>query len=63
MKHTCQLWKVLLSSTLPNDSVEDMTFWAFHMNEAQARDAALRWGEQQAGPAAVVSITRVDVVS
>lgn len=59
---TCKLWKITLSALFPNDNKEEKVFWAYHINEAKARDAAIRWGETETGGAAVVSITSVDEI-
>ena len=60
---TCKLWKVTLSCLYPNDNKSEKVFWAYHVNEAQARDAALRWGEVETGGSAIVSITAVDLIN
>ena len=59
---SCKLWKVTLTCLYPNDNRESKVFWAYHFDEVNARDAALRWGEAETGGSAVVSISSVDLI-
>lgn len=62
MYQTCKLWKITLSSLLPNDHKQENVFWGYHFNEAKARDAALRWIADEMGGSTIDTIVRVDLI-
>lgn len=62
MGFTCKLWKITLSSLFPNDTRQENVFWGYHLNEAQARDAALRWIANELAGSSIDTIVRVDEI-
>lgn len=57
----CKLWKItLIHDAVVDEDNNDLVFWGYHMSEAQARDAALRWGEAQK-PGSRVTILKVEL--
>jgi hypothetical protein len=55
---SCNLYKVaLLSDRVEGPNV--LVFYAYHMSEAKAKAAAIRWGQAQ-HPGANISVDRID---
>lgn len=61
MTTQCKLWKITLQSLFPNDEKKETVFWGYHMSEAQARDAALRWIAKEMGGSSIDTILSVEL--
>lgn len=63
MTTQCKLWKITTSTLFPQGDPKEAVFWGYHMSEAQARDAALRWAANQHGGIGIDSIVKVELIS